>query len=165
MREDNSRTMPGIRDVITRHKVQKQKNKKKRLLTDTLANLYTKFTSENSISLSFTTFWRLKPFWVVKPTLSDRETCLCKTCENIQYMANSLFQKGVLETKRLETLMERIVCNPKFKCCMYRECELCKTKSLDSNDVDKEAPVTWQTWKSKTEERNIKGKKNCYGYS
>jgi hypothetical protein len=33
----------------------------------------------NNERISFTTFWRLKPFWIKCPTENERETCFCKT--------------------------------------------------------------------------------------
>ena len=79
-RDDVSRLMPEKKQTITRSKVKKQK----RLLSDTLSNLYEKFMGENTFSISFTVFCRLKPFWVRRPSITDGETCLCKLHENLQ---------------------------------------------------------------------------------
>ncbi|CAL8347438.1 unnamed protein product [Gadus morhua 'NCC'] len=57
-----------------------------------------------------------RPFWVVVPTEADRETCQCKTHENLQFMANTLYSQGLSATKNLEEmramlLFEGQVCN------------------------------------------------------
>ncbi|XP_058628850.1 uncharacterized protein LOC131538763 isoform X2 [Onychostoma macrolepis] len=97
----------------------------KRLLTDTLKNLHRKFQSENSDQVSYSFFCTLRPFWVVTPTESDRKTCLCKTHENIGFMASTFFKCGLLSSKNLEELADATVCNPDSKACAYGECVSC----------------------------------------
>lgn len=77
-RDDNSRATTGKRDTITRKKLKMQK----RLLSDSLKNLHKKFKAEKpNIKISYSEFCKRKPFWVVHPSVKDRETCLCKLCE------------------------------------------------------------------------------------
>jgi hypothetical protein len=49
-------------------------------------------------------------------------------CENTQFMADALFKEGVIETAKLNVLVEAMVCSSTGteKKCMYRECEDCK---------------------------------------
>ena len=73
--DDNSSITPGKKQTLVKKKIKKQK----RLLSDTMLNLHKKFCQEfphHKICLA--TFYKLKPFWVVKPKLSDRDSCLCK---------------------------------------------------------------------------------------
>lgn len=78
----------------------------KRLLTDTLKNLHRKVQSENRGQVSYSLFSTLRPFWGVTPTESDRKTCLCKTHENIRFMASTLFKCGLLSSKNLEEMAD-----------------------------------------------------------
>lgn len=123
-RDDNSRATTGKQDTITRKQVKMQK----RLLSNSLKNLHLKFKVENpNIKISYTEFYKRKPFWVVHPSFKDRETSLCKLCENAQFMAARLFQQSVLQTSKAEDLMLSICYTPS-KECMYRECSICKKK-------------------------------------
>ena len=71
LRPDNSRILNGLKNTITLKKIKKQK----RLLNDSLENLYRKYISETSSNLSFTSFWRMKPFWLKQASESERNAC------------------------------------------------------------------------------------------
>lgn len=121
LRDDVSRITTGRKQTITR-----LKNKMhKRLLTDTMKNLHRKFLSEELGQLSYTSFCCLGPFWVVTPNDTDRETCQCKTHENLQFMANSLHSLGILSNKNLEDMVNSSMCDLKLKLCAYGECKDC----------------------------------------
>jgi len=88
VRDDVSRTTAGKKETITRNKMKMQK----RFLLETLENLHRKFKSENrTMSVSYSMFCRLRPFWVLLPDLKSRDTCLCKLHENLSLMAEILF--------------------------------------------------------------------------
>lgn len=93
-RDEKSRMTTGVRQTVTRNK----KKRQKRLMLDTFTNLYSKYQSESNHVSSFTTFYRLKPFWVKYPREQDRQTCLCKTCENLGFTIRS---KNCTETTSL----------------------------------------------------------------
>jgi len=79
-REDVSRMTSGKKQTLTRAKNKQQK----RFLNDTVSNLHSKFLAENSdLKISYRTFCRLKPFWVIWPKEKNRDTCQCKTHENL----------------------------------------------------------------------------------
>lgn len=73
-RDDNSKLTAGLKETITRNKIEMQK----RLLTETVEDVHKKFQQENKdIIVSYTSFYRLRPFWVVPPRESDRDNmCL-----------------------------------------------------------------------------------------
>ncbi|KAK1896542.1 Glucose-6-phosphate 1-dehydrogenase [Dissostichus eleginoides] len=58
---------------------------------------------------------RRRPFWVVTPSSSDRDTCLCKKHENLQFMANALQSQGLLSSRNIEEMSEATMCDPKAK--------------------------------------------------
>lgn len=67
-RDDNSRATAGIKETIIRGKIKKQN----RTLTNTIEKLFEKFCFENTnTQVSYTTFCRLKLFWVVIPKEND----------------------------------------------------------------------------------------------
>ena len=73
-RDDNSRITPGMKQTVTKNKLKMLK----RILMSSLKDLHDKFLSENpDLKMSYTTFCRLRPFWVVQPSERDRDTCAC----------------------------------------------------------------------------------------
>lgn len=102
----------------------------KRLLLDSVKNLHLRFLAEQTnIQLSYSLFCTLRPYWVVHPTLADRETCMCKQHENLGFIAKKLHQMHVIDTFNLESLTEAITCDITSKQCMYGECDKCSNKS------------------------------------
>ncbi|KAK2840949.1 hypothetical protein Q7C36_012528 [Tachysurus vachellii] len=102
----------------------------KRFLVDTMRNLHRKFLAENNMRISYSSFCRLRPFWVVHPSLSDRETCQCKLHENLSFLAEKLNQLKLIKTSDLERLTKTVSCDTTRKDCMYWECENCKDKTV-----------------------------------
>ena len=82
-RDDVSRQTTGSKRTLTKHKVKRQK----RLLCDTMWNLHKKYASQNMAKIGYSTFCRLRLFWIVPPTETDIDTCYCKKCENVKLLA------------------------------------------------------------------------------
>lgn len=123
------------------------------MLMDTMKNLHQKFLSENASRVMFyALFCRLKPFWVVRPTNADRESCLCKQHEYLAFVVDKLHEMNILNHRNLETLLESISCEPN-KECMYGDCTACKLMNvpLDNTD-DADAMVTCTQWGTETRE-------------
>ena len=127
LRQDISRIMPGKKDAITYKKERQQK----RLLTDTLKNIYAKFLAEYPCNkVSYSLFCTLRPFWIVHPSVRDLETCLCKQHENAQFMAHKFYQMGLLKTDDVEKIVESFSCKSDSMECMYGNCQKCKDIKL-----------------------------------
>ncbi|XP_060798234.1 uncharacterized protein LOC132900231 [Neoarius graeffei] len=142
-RDDVSRITTGKNQTSTKNKTKMQK----RFMVDTMKNLHQKFMSENPGRLSYSMFCRLRPFWVVKPSLADRETCMCKLHENLSFVAQKLKQLQLIETSELEELANQICCSPSNKHCMYGECEQCKKEIIPISDAYKpEEDVVCPQW-------------------
>ncbi|XP_061892415.1 uncharacterized protein LOC133642309 [Entelurus aequoreus] len=122
LRDDVSRMTTGRKETITARKRKMQK----RLLTDTLKNLHRRFASESSDNVSYCLFCSCRPFLVVTPTDADRATCQCKTHENLQFMADTLYSRGLVDSKNLEEMADRTVCATGIKICAYGDCGECK---------------------------------------
>lgn len=80
----------------------------------------------------------MKPFYVVKPTVSGREMCLCKTHTNPTYKASALKKNGIINTDNMSELITVIVSNTKEKDCMYGTCKKCCNLKIQSN-IDKDS--------------------------
>ncbi len=121
LRDDVSRLATGKKNTITVQKVKKQR----RLLCDSLWNLYKKIVAEKGQLLFYASFCQKRPFWVVPPTERDRDTCLCKTHKNLQYMAHTLKKLGLLGNTHLDDMVASTVCK-NSKECHYGECRECR---------------------------------------
>lgn len=152
-RDDNSRLKAGKKSTKTKAKEKKQVH----LLNDSLRNLHLKFLAENeSRKLSYSLFCRLKPFNVRHPTNADRETCLCKKHENLQFKVNKLKQMKLLESSELQVLAANTVCDVNNLTCLYRTCTACSQKRVQVNgDYDPGQMVEWWQWKTRKLEKTI----------
>lgn len=137
LRDDVSRVVTGKKNTVTVRKIKKQR----RILCDTMVHLHKKFTAEHK-HVSYSFFCAQRPFWVTQPKEADRDTCLCKTHENLQYMADKLFSLGILTSKNLEEMADATVCDMTKKECAYGQCKECKMttcslfRSLQSKEVN-----------------------------
>jgi hypothetical protein len=150
-RDDNSRMTTGLKKTITKQKDQRQK----RFMLDTLRNLYMKYESESNERISFTTFWRLKSFWIKCPTENERETLLCKTCENLSFTVKVLFRHQVISTPNTNILVQQVVCSTQRMNCMYGNCGECKEKQIETKPFDQTLPVVYSQWVSEKEKREF----------
>ncbi|XP_065943336.1 trichohyalin-like [Magallana gigas] len=130
-RDDVSRITAGMKNTVTKKKSKKQR----RILCDSLQNLHQKYLSENP-PMSYSTFCRLRPFWVLFPSERDRNKCQCKLCENTNFMFRALKNANVLEAQSLDELLEG------------REWNYDKKKRNDE--------IQWEEWTTKSEKREIK---------
>ena len=156
-RDDVSQMTTGKKQTITKKKIKMQK----RFLVDTMKNLHRKFLAENN-TISYASFCWLRPFWVVHPSLSDRDTCQCRLHENLAFLADKLCQHKLIATSNLESLTELVCCDIGSKACMYGECEDCKNRIVPlSSSYNGAQKVTYMQWatedkaKSNDEESSV----------
>ena len=152
LRPDNSRILTGMKKTVTLKKLKKQK----RLLKDSISNLYRKYVAETTSNISFTSFWRSKPFWVRQPSESERNTCMCKSCDNIKLLAMRLFDFNIIKTDDLQILIEDSCCASKTKDCFYGCCKLCGSRDVTSEDIsDLTLESQWEQWTTVKEQRTL----------
>ncbi|MCG8046239.1 MAG: hypothetical protein N0E48_11390, partial [Candidatus Thiodiazotropha endolucinida] len=156
LRTDNSRFVSGLKNTKSHCK----KKRQKRILLDTLKNLHVKFLAEaKNRQISYSLFCRLRPFWVVCPVESDRQTCLCRRCDNIQLQLKELSKVSSL-SQCVEDVVKERVCSMTNRDCMFQRCAICEKKSrsysLTKNKCDE---MQWQQWQRKTERREIRSGK------
>ncbi|CAC5359739.1 unnamed protein product [Mytilus coruscus] len=155
-RNDVSRLSTGVKQTVTFKKIKKQR----RILLDTLQNIHLKFLAESNTKVSYSTFCRLRPFWVVFPNESDRSTCLCKLCENTKYIANALKKSNIIETDELEKIIDGLTCDQDTyllkRRCMFGTCEVCKNNRISYDTSKGNDEVEFSQWTSKIEKRLVK---------
>lgn len=104
--DENTRQSPGKKDTITKKKVKKQK----RYLNDTLENLHKKFLTNCNYKISYTTFCRYRPFWVIYQKVDMRDTCQCKKCANTEYIVSALHNNGIISLRTGKELISSLCC-------------------------------------------------------
>ena len=100
-------------------------------------------------------FCRLRPFWIVPPKCTDRDTCTCKLHANIEFMVKRLKENNVIRSS-VKDVCANMCCNVTSKRCMYRECGECKDKRLDTESEYEEGRQVWvYNWVNRSEERIV----------
>ena len=77
----------------------------------------------NKVLLDY--FNKVKPFWVVKPKISDRETTLCKEHENFKLILRKLSRLHIINESNGTKFISSICCDIENEDCMYRQCKEC----------------------------------------
>ncbi|KAL0851024.1 hypothetical protein ABMA28_006916 [Loxostege sticticalis] len=149
LRDDVSRATAGRKECKTLKKDKQQK----RFLLDSMKNLHMKYISEGGKD-SYTTFTRCRPFYVMNPSLSDRETCACVKHSNLILKAEKLKTLKLIPSCKVTDLVTEVSCNIDSKQCMYNTCSSCMSKSAsvsleeNTNNIN----ITWQEWGLKKHE-------------
>lgn len=155
----NSRLAAGKKEFITRKQVKKQK----RYLNDSLLKLHKKFLKTTPLIISYSLFSRLRPFWVVPPTLSNRETCTCTYHENMDLKIAALRTANILAVHNHQSLLEELCCNRYAERCLQRICDDCGQRSLTYKEYDNSKSIVLKQWVSKKEPiMDIKTKKETF---
>ena len=155
--DENSTMAAGKSECITRGKIQQQK----RYLTETVTKLHKKFMETSATTISYASFCRLKPFWVVQRKVTGRDTCMCVKHTNFQLIVDKLHQKKVLNHNKAANLCDMLCCDQLQKECMYRQCQRCKNKDISvipGPDTSNEQ-ISYYQWISKKEVRTDKNNK------
>ncbi|KAJ2937230.1 hypothetical protein O0L34_g19420 [Tuta absoluta] len=140
-RDDISRCTAGKKETRTRknHKMQI------RYLVDTLNNLYQIYKDEGG-KYSYATFFRYKPFYVLSPGASSRDTCMCIKHANMELLFEALKKKGVISHPNITDLLKDVVCDTKSYACMSSKCENCKNTRIKYNEDKFQEEVIWRQW-------------------
>ena len=161
-RDDVSKMTPGMKQTVTRLKIKKQK----RILVDNMHNLHKKFLEEQQhTKISYTSFCRLRPFWIVSPTEKDRDTCACKLHENMSLLVQSLYSMKLIPSNDTKELVSLSVCDVEDKDCMYNECIICGDRNIVKQECDQNEDVVWTEWRTRKENRSLKSEKKRNYYN
>lgn len=77
------------------------------MLQYSVKDCYKKFLdSEANIKVSYNIFCRQRPFWVVPPTLRNRETCGCIKHENFKFILERLSHLKIINTQNTDDLLQ-----------------------------------------------------------
>ena len=146
-RDDVSRMTAGKKEYISFKKEKEQK----RYLLETRQNLHKKFISLVPYSISYQSFCRFKPFWVLTPKVEDRETCRCTKHLNFELILATLSKENIFDTRSTEDLIHALCCFPLKPECLYRTCNDCCNKYIKANEFVNKSISYWK-WTSISEE-------------
>ena len=143
--DENSKCLPGKKDSISRGGEKKQK----RLLLADMKELHSKFNARSGYEISYSSFCRFRPFWIVFPDVSKRDTCLCKTHANFGLILESLHRAKVIRSRKLGTAKKQVCCDPPTLQCYHRKCSSCKDHHIlfgENGEFDGAQIVTLYQW-------------------
>lgn len=157
--DENSRLTAGKKDTITRRGVKKQI----RLLNDTLFNLHKMFISKTDLFIAYETFRRHRPFWVIFPKVATRNTCLCSTHANNDYIVQALHQAKILPYSSASDVAKSLCCNNVLSVpCLERRCEQCSEKKVMYNVINTNDTIIYQRWITKNVTEIVKGQERQF---
>lgn len=110
-----------------------------------MLKLHVKYKTEGG-KASYTSFVRHKPFYVVRPKLSNRETCVGIKHANLTFKAEKLKKLNVFKTSNLDDLVDQVTCNVDSDRCMYLNCSLCKNREPNLTEKSDDTECTWLSW-------------------
>lgn len=154
LEDENGRLTAGKKETITRRKLKKQI----RYLNDSLLNLYKIFITKTGITISYETFRRYRPFWVLFPKAASRNTCLCCKHTNNDYIVHALYKAKILPYSCATDVAKSLCCNNgRNVSCLERKCPQCFTKKLNFNINNSGDTIIYQRWVTKNVTAVIKG--------
>ena len=135
------------------------RKKQKRMLNDTMQRLHKQYLiEETNHKISYASFCRLRPFWVIVPSLKDRETCNCRRHDHFRFLLAELKRHRLVETDKIDDVIDVTSCDSSNKDSTYGECDECGdleyTFPVDCDDNTTQ--VEWEQWENVTEIRKIK---------
>lgn len=113
-----------------------------------LKDLYKKYRLEGGRA-KYTAFKKYRPFYVLRPKLSNRETCECIKHENVMIKIEKLKLLGMIDSKDLDAILCKVQCDLNSKECAYGECSDCKDKiiSFDWGNYNRSEIITYEEFK------------------
>lgn len=126
-----------------------------------MKNLHKVFCSNfTQFHVSYSTFCKLRPFWIVQRKVFQRDTCLCMLHENMKFMVSRLKHLRIISESTSKEVLESLCCSDSLDInkCLERRCSDCKGKEIKFLDFSKEDTVSLNKWVLKKESYVIKGK-------
>lgn len=94
LKDENSALTPNNKGGFKTFKGLKEK---KRIMMKKISQIFLEFKEKNpSEKIGLTTFWKMKPFYVVPAKYSDRDTCACQRCENFELRFQAAKRAGLI---------------------------------------------------------------------
>ncbi|CAH0403518.1 unnamed protein product [Chilo suppressalis] len=151
--DSNTKISNDKKEFITRKGIRKQK----RYLSDTLTNLHKKFIKVQNSNIGYSTFCKYRPFWVLYPKDSNRNTCACKIHVNFDLLVKSLNKIRIIKETNGTAVLESLCCDINNEECLNRTCEICRNNVIKYEEFSNEEKINFYQWCAKKENYNVKG--------
>lgn len=129
----------------------------RRYLSDALLELHKKYLSSSDFIVSYSTFCKLRPFWILHPKVTARDTCLCITHENMKLLIQGMYSSKLIKQITIKQVLTSLCCNIENEDCLLRKCQLCKDKKIEYNSHESNSIIYWRQWVTEKETK-ISGK-------
>ena len=130
--DENSRMLPGKKDVVSAKVDGKRVLIQKRLLLNDLKSLYALFKEKNpSLEVGFSTFAKLRPINCIYAGASGtHNVCVCTIHENCKLMLDAINIDRITATsdiqiKNYKDCIQQLVCEKSTKKCYLGNCKRC----------------------------------------
>lgn len=89
--------------------------------------------------------------------MSPRNTCMCITHANFNFILQKLFKSKVLSSPCYRNYIEQITCEFNSKSCMYRMCENCRNKTIQIPENPLEETFNYKWCQKNLDRKGAKG--------
>jgi hypothetical protein len=155
MDDDNSRLMPGRKDVKSvKTPGEKRVRLQKRLLLMNIDELYSHYKDYcvNTLMMNpcgRTKFFQLRPQHVIEVgSAGTHSVCVCEKHQNVKIMINCLCKNLVIA----HSFMDKLVCDIENRVCMMSRCADCPLPSVLREHlrsfIDSRTTIKFQQWES-----------------
>nr|XP_037875642.1 uncharacterized protein LOC119630403 [Bombyx mori] len=138
----------GKKEFITKNKRRMQK----RYLAAPLKVLHKKMLAETDVKVSYSFFTKHRPFWVLQPKPTNRETCLCIQHTNMELLIKSLYNASIIGEKNSNEIVSHLCCDPNNTKCLLRQCNFCKDKVISYKEFSNSTNLTFFQWRKTSKE-------------
>lgn len=153
--DENSRSTAGKKETITRRGLKTQK----RFMNESMKGLYAKFVERfPGLKISYSMFCLYRPFWVLRASEKDRNTCLCKMHENFEILIRKLWSRNIISCSSPEKVVEAMTCKNRGQNCLERTCASCKKNKIEFSGLDLFDKTILNKWVTEKQLITIKGK-------
>lgn len=117
-------------------------------MTDTIKKLHRKYMESGYPPISYVTFSRLRPFWVVQPKINMRNTCLCQKHENMDLLTECLKKNNFIKENSTSDVIKSMCCDIYNLECLQRKCATCKNGPVIYQEIDNSEKVVYWAWEN-----------------
>lgn len=141
---------------LTSGKKDRYHNEKKSKTTNPFFERFTSeftyvFVNKSGVNISYETFRRYRPFWILFPKVDARNTCLSAIHANNNFIIRSLYNAKMIPYKSITNLLKDLCCNITLSvACLENKCFGCKDKTLQCNPFNVHDTVSFERWITKT---------------
>lgn len=80
-------------------------------MNDSIKGIHAKFVKQfPELKISYSLFCLYRPFWVLRASQKDRDTCLCRMHENFDILIWKLKSRNIISSSSPEKVVEAMTC-------------------------------------------------------